>query len=299
MHLLITGGTGLIGRRLCQHWLGQGHQLTVLSRRPAEVSRLCGTGVRGIAELHELGDEGVDGVINLAGQPIAARPWTEGRRRTLWASRIDLTERLLAWLESRTVRPQVLISGSAVGWYGDAGDQAITEASPNVREDFASRLCSAWEDTAQRAQSLGIRVACVRTGLVLASEGGFLAQLKLPFKLGLGGPIGSGQQWMPWVHIDDQIALIDFILHRDDASGPYNACAAQPVRNREFARAFGHALHRPAFMPLPAFVLRPLGEMSGLLLGGQRARPARLLDAGFVFRYTDLSAALADLAPRL
>ncbi|WP_213875273.1 TIGR01777 family oxidoreductase [Pseudomonas sp. dw_358] len=299
MHLLMTGGTGLIGRRLCQHWLAQGHRLTVLSRRPAEVSRLCGTTVQGIATLSELGDEPVDAVINLAGQPIAARPWTDARRKSLWASRIGLTENLLGWLEHRSLRPQVLISGSAVGWYGDAGEREITEASQPVHEDFASRLCGAWEETALRAESLGIRVACVRTGLVLASDGGFLAQLKLPFKLGLGGPIGSGQQWMPWIHIDDQIALIDFILHRSDARGPYNACAPQPVRNREFARAFGQVLHRPAFMPLPAFVLRPLGEMSGLLLGGQRARPARLQEAGFVFRFTDLSTALADLAPRL
>lgn len=299
MHILLTGGTGLIGRRLCQHWLAQGHHLSVLSRRPEEVQRLCGESVQGIADFAQLGNAPIDAVVNLAGQPIAARPWTGKRRASLWASRIGLTERLLAWLEGREQRPAVLISGSAVGWYGDGGERELTEASPPVREDFASQLCNAWEETAQRAEALGVRVACVRTGLVLAAEGGFLHQLKLPFKLGLGGPIGGGRQWMPWVHIDDQIALIDFILHRDDASGPYNACAPQPVRNREFARLFGRALHRPAFMPLPALVLRPLGEMSGLLLGGQLARPARLLQAGFVFRYTELPQALADLAPRL
>ncbi|WPP00678.1 TIGR01777 family oxidoreductase [Pseudomonas sp. HR96] len=299
MHILLTGGTGLIGRRLCQYWLAQGHRLTVLSRRPEEVPRLCGASVQGIADLSQLGNAPVDAVVNLAGQPIAARPWTGKRRASLWASRIGSTERLLAWLESRESRPAVLISGSAVGWYGDGGERELTEAAPPVREDFASQLCIAWEETALRAQALGIRVACIRTGLVLASEGGFLQPLKLPFKLGLGGPIGDGRQWMAWIHIDDQIALIDFILHRNDASGPYNACAPQPVRNREFARLFGRALHRPAFLPLPALLLRPLGEMSGLLLGGQHARPARLLEAGFVFRYTELSQALAELAPHL
>ena len=145
-----------------------------------------------------------------------------------------------------------------------------------------------------------MRVVLVRTGLVLAAEGGFLSRLRLPFKLGLGGPIGSGRQWMPWVHLDDQIALIDFLLQREDASGPYNACAPEPVRNREFARRLGRALHRPAFMPLPALVLRAgLGELSVLLLGGQRARPVRLLAAGFTFRYNDVQSALDDLSARL
>ena len=147
---------------------------------------------------------------------------------------------------------------------------------------------------------MDIRVVLVRTGLVLSAEGGFLSRLLLPFKLGLGGPLGNGRQWMPWIHIDDQIALIDFLLHRDQASGPYNACAPKPVRNREFARTLGSVLHRPAFMPMPALALKVgLGEMSLLLLGGQRATPARLLEAGFSFRFTDLRAALDDLSGRL
>ena len=142
-----------------------------------------------------------------------------------------------------------------------------------------------------------MRVVLVRTGLVLAAEGGFLSRLLLPFKLALGGPIGNGRQWMPWIHISDQIALIDFLVHENGASGPYNACAPHPVRNAEFAQTLGRVLHRPAFMPMPAFVLRVLlGEMSGLLLGGQRARPARLLAAGFTFQFTDLRAALDDVA---
>lgn len=300
MHILLTGGTGLIGRALCRFWLAQGHQLTVWSRQPGAVKRLCGDKVRGIERLEELGAEPLDAVVNLAGAPIADRPWTGKRRSLLWASRITLTEQLLEWLQGRGHRPTVLINGSAVGWYGDAGEREITEASAPVKEDFASQLCIAWEETAERASNLGLRVVLVRTGLVLASEGGMLKRMALPFKFGLGGPIGNGRQWMPWIHIDDQIALIDFLLHRADAAGPYNACAPSPVRNREFARRLGKALHRPAFLPLPAPLLRiGLGELSDLLLGGQRARPVRLLEAGFTFRFTDLQVGLDDLSGRL
>jgi hypothetical protein len=300
MHILLTGGTGLIGRQLCRHWLSQGHRLTVLSRTPDKVAKLCGAQVRGVALFEDLGQEPVDAIINLAGAPIADRPWTSKRKALLWSSRITLTETLLAWLESRAQKPQVLISGSAIGWYGDGGERELTEASPPVIDDFASQLCIAWEETAQRAEALGIRVILIRTGLVLSAEGGFLSRLLLPFKLGLGGPIGNGRQWMPWIHINDQIALIDFLLHRNEASGPYNACAPKPVRNREFAKTLAGVLHRPSFMPMPALALKVgLGELSLLLLGGQKAVPARLLEAGFTFQFTDLRAALDDLSSRL
>lgn len=299
MHILLTGGTGLIGRQLCKQWRAQGHRLTVWSRRPNEVANLCGGSVHGIARLDQIGAEPIDAVVNLAGAPIADRPWTRRRKTLLWESRIGLTEQLLAWLEKREQKPEVMISGSAVGWYGDGGERELNEQSQPVVEDFASHLCQAWEETAQRAEALGIRVVLVRTGLVLSNQGGFLQRLLLPFKAGLGGPIGNGRQWMPWIHIQDQIALIDFLLNRTDAQGPYNACAPHPVRNREFAKTLGDVLHRPAFMPLPALALRALlGEMSGLLLGGQRAQPARLQAAGFTFRFTDLHAALDDLLGR-
>ena len=300
MHILLTGGTGLIGRQLCRQWLSQGHSLTVWSRRPGKVAKLCGSQVRGIAHLEDIGQAPVDAVINLAGAPIADRLWTHRRKALLWDSRIRLTETLLLWLESRELKPSVLISGSAVGWYGDGGERELTEDSPPISEDFASRLCIAWEETALRAEALGMRVVLVRTGLVLSADGGFLSRLLLPFKAAMGGPIGSGRQWMSWIHIDDQIALIDFLLHQNDARGPYNACAPKPVRNREFAKTLAGVLHRPSFMPMPAFALKlGLGELSLLLLGGQRAIPARLLAAGFTFRFTDLRAALDDLSSRL
>ncbi|MBV4483524.1 TIGR01777 family oxidoreductase [Pseudomonas khavaziana] len=299
MHILLTGGTGLIGRQLCKHWLAQGHRLTVLSRQPETVAQVCGDKVLGVARLQEVIGT-VDAVVNLAGAPIADRPWTHKRKALLWSSRISLTESLVAWMEGLEQKPTVLISGSAVGWYGDGGERELTEASGPVLDDFPSQLCIAWEETAQRAEALGIRVVLVRTGLVLAAEGGFLSRLLLPFKLALGGPIGKGRQWMPWVHIKDQIALIDFLLHKEDASGPYNACAPHPVRNREFAKTLGQVLHRPAFMPMPAFALKVgLGELSGLLLGGQKALPERLLAAGFTFQFTELRAALDDLSSRL
>ncbi|WP_137888803.1 TIGR01777 family oxidoreductase [Pseudomonas sp. 2FE] len=299
MHILLTGGTGLIGRALCRHWAAQGQQLTVWSRTPERVASLCGAQVRGIGRLDELAEEPLDALVNLAGAPIADRPWTSKRKALLWASRITLTEQLLSWLAGRTQRPRVLLSGSAVGWYGDGGERELRESTAPVSEDFASQLCGAWEETAQRAATLGMRVVLVRTGLVLANDGGFLKRLLPPFKLGLGGPIGNGRQWMSWVHLADQIALIDFLLRQESAQGPYNACAPQPVRNAEFSRALGRVLQRPACLPVPAVVLRlALGELSGLLLGGQRALPARLSEAGFSFRFSDLDSALNDLLGR-
>lgn len=296
MHILLTGGTGLIGRGLCRYWLAQGYRLTVWSRHPERVAALCGAAVRGIGRLEELADEPLDAIVNLAGAPIADRPWTHRRKALLWASRITLTEQLLEWLEGRAQRPALLISGSAVGWYGDGGERELNESLPPVSEDFASQLCVAWEETAQRASALGVRVVLVRTGLVLARDGGFLKRLLPAFRLGLGGPIGSGRQWMPWIHLDDEIALIDFLLRHEGAEGPYNACAPQPVRNKAFARALGRALQRPALLPVPSLALKvTLGELSGLLLGGQRAVPTRLEAAGFIFHYSDLDRALANL----
>lgn len=299
MRILLSGGTGLIGRALCQHWLQQGHELLVWSRRPEQVPRLCGAAVRGVARLEELGDIELDAVINLAGAPIAERHWTRRRKALLWDSRIHLTEQLVEWLAGLTRRPPLLISGSAVGWYGDGGERQLRESDTPVSSDFASQLCIAWEESAQRAQELGMRVVLVRTGLVLAHEGGFLGRLLPPFRLGLGGRLGSGHQWMPWIHLHDQVALIDFLLHHPTAGGPYNACAPQPVRNAEFTRSLAQELHRPALLPLPASLLRVgFGELSGLLLGGQHTLPERLLAEGFAFRFSELRAALVDLLER-
>lgn len=299
MRILLTGGTGLIGRALCRLWAAQGHQLVVWSRSPDKVAGLC-SGARGIGRLDELDvGEALDAVVNLAGAPIADRPWTTKRRQLLWDSRIELTRQLVDWLASRPLKPRVLVSGSAVGWYGDGGERRLDEDSPAGSEDFASELCFAWEEAALRAEELGIRVVLVRTAPVLAAKGGMLARLLPPFRLGLGGRMGSGRQWMPWIHIEDEVGLIDFLLQHEECRGPYNACAPNAVRNAEFARTLGRVLHRPALLPAPACVLRlAFGEMSDLLLGGQHLQPQRTLDAGYQFRFPDLEAALADLLGR-
>lgn len=296
MNILLTGGTGLIGRALCRHWLAEGHRLWVWSRTPQSVAKLCGAEVQGVGSLQQLDAVALDAVVNLAGAPIADRPWTKSRKTLLWDSRVKLTEQLVEWLGKREQKPALLISGSAVGWYGDGGEHRLTEADQPVSTDFASQLCNAWEERANEASVLGIRVVLVRTGLVLARDGGFLQRLLPVFKLGLGGRLGNGRQWMPWVHIDDQIALIDFLLRQPAASGPYNACAPTPVRNADFTRSLARCLHRPALLPVPAAVLKPLlGELAGLLLGGQHVLPQRSQEEGFSFRYTHLDSALADL----
>lgn len=298
MRILLTGGTGLIGRHLCHLWRAQGHEVWVWSRRPQAVPAICGAGVQGVAELVELDDQPLDAVVNLAGAPIADRPWTAARRQELWDSRVTLTEQLVDWLARRAQRPAVLVSGSATGWYGDAGEQRLDETSPPADQGFAARLCGAWEDAACRAEALGLRVVRVRTAPVLTLDGGMLPRLLPLYRLGLGGPQGSGRQWMPWIHLHDEIALIDFLLSHADAHGPYNACAPQAVRNRDFAHALGRALHRPTLLRVPAFALKGLGELSSLLLGGQHLTPRRVQEQGFAFRFADLDLALADLLGR-
>ena len=296
MGILITGGTGLIGRALCQHWQKQGHELWVWGRRPQAVPALC-SGVRGVAALEDLpADLALDAVVILAGAPIADSRWSEARRQLLWRSRIDLTRKLVDWMGRQSTPAPVLISGSATGWYGNQGEQLLDEASASGPADFGSELCHAWEQEAERARQWGVRVVLLRTAPVLSPTGGMLGKLRLPFSLGLGGRLGSGQQWMPWIALQDEVALIDFLLHHTECSGVFNACAPGLVRNAQFTQALATALHRPAILPAPAWALElALGEMSVLLLGGQRLQPRRALEAGFVFRYPELGAALAQL----
>lgn len=296
MKILLTGGTGLIGRHLCQLWLAQGHELYVWSRTPNKVQSLCGQAVQGVGALSELNEIALDAVVNLAGAPIADKPWTTARRTLLRNSRIDLTNELVDWLAQQVHQPEVLISGSAVGWYGNGGDKILTEDSPQQSQDFATQLCADWEAAALKAESLGIRVVLIRTGLVLTGQGGFLSRLTPLFKFGLGGKQGSGQQWMPWVHLEDEIGIIDFVLHHKSCKGPYNACAPNPVHNQDFAKALGRHLNRPTLLAAPTFALKLLlGDMAELILGGQRLQPKRVLEAGYTFKYEQLEAALEAL----
>ena len=296
MKILLTGGTGLIGRNLCQLWLKQGYEIYVWSRTPEQVKAICGQAVHGVGALSELNQISLDAVINLAGAPIADKPWTSARRSLLLSSRIDLTQQLVSWLAQQSQKPEVLISGSAVGWYGNGGDTILTEDSVQQSQDFATHLCAKWESAALEAEALDIRVALIRTGLVLSNQGGFLSKLIPLFKFGLGGKQGSGKQWMPWIHLDDEVGIIDFILHNKGCSGPYNACAPNPVRNQDFAKALGHHLNRPTLLAAPSFALKMLlGDMAELILGGQRLQPKRVLEAGYTFKFSQLKMALAAL----
>ena len=296
MHILITGGTGLIGRQLCKALLAEGHELTVLSRNPDAVPAKCGANARAMASLDEWQpDRTFDAVINLAGEPIVDARWTEQRKQDLWDSRVTLTESLVRRIAAAQHKPGVLLSGSAVGYYGDRGD-AVLDESAAAGADFAAQLCKAWEAAALGAEKSGLRVCLLRTGLVLSRQGGLLGRMLLPFMLGLGARLGDGKQWMSWIHIDDYVAMLLGLLRNEHASGPYNMTAPQPATNREFTATLAKVLHRPAPFIMPAWFLKPvMGERACLLLEGQKVLPQRIETTGYRFAFAKLADALQDL----
>ena len=299
MNILMTGGTGFIGRRLCQHWLAAGHKLTVLTRDVVKAGKRSVTGVAYIDRLDALGHQDhFDIVVNLSGAGIADRRWSRARKHQLQHSRIDATNTLVEFLAGLSRRPSHLISMSAVGYYGDQQDQIVDEDSvPNP--DFAHQLCADWESAALWAIPLGLAVTIIRCGIVLSDQGGFLKKMLLPFRLGLGGKLGDGGQYMSWIHLDDLLAIFDYLLtspDRNNGDTVINATAPYPVTNAEFTQALARRLRRPAKMTLPASLLQLMfGEMSLLLLAGQRVVPAKLQDGGFGFSYPRLPAALQSL----
>ncbi|TGN41784.1 TIGR01777 family oxidoreductase [Marinobacter confluentis] len=293
--ILITGGTGFIGQALCPALLQKGYSLTVLSRQPDRVVQaLCGR-VEAVGDLKSLNAHpGFNAVINLAGEGIADKRWTESRKQALRDSRIALTNALAEVISSWEQPPEVLVSGSAVGFYGDQGKKPVNEASAPV-DEFTHRMCRDWEKAALAVSSDRTRVCLARTGIVVGPDGGFLQRMLLPFKLGLGGRISDGHQFMPWVHRDDVVAALIWMLETPEAQGPYNLVSPNPVSNREFTSTLAGVLHRPAIFPVPAPVLKlGLGEMARLLLTGQKAHPEKLLHEGFEFRYEELKTALED-----
>ena len=295
MKILLTGGTGFIGRHLVQKLSDDGHELVCLTRSKERAVQVLGNNIALVSELSELGQAGLDAVINLAGEPIVDQRWSDARKTLLEESRINLTANLISWLEGQEQKPEVVVSGSAIGFYGSyPGDEPLDESSGFI-EGFTHDLCARWEEEARKAESLGIRVCLIRTGIVLG-EGGALNKMLLPFKLGLGGQVGSGHQWMSWIHIDDEVAAITMLLTQTELAGAFNLTAPQPVTNYEFAKALGKQLNRPTILPLPAFMAKlMLGEGAELLLEGQRVFPERLLEAGYRFKYLELDEALGAI----
>ncbi|HET8579661.1 MAG TPA: TIGR01777 family oxidoreductase [Nitrospiraceae bacterium] len=300
MRIVMTGGTGFIGRPLCQRLVELGHAVTVLTRGPAAararltspISVIGWQGSRGATDELMTALRTAEVVINLAGAPIAEGRWTDQTKDRLRRSREGTTSALVAALAKLQPRPVLLISASAIGYYGPRQDDPLTEEAQSGT-GFLASLCREWEAAARAAERLGVRVALPRIGVVLGRNGGALARMLPVFRLGLGGPLGTGTQWLSWIHLDDLIELLLFLL-REAASGPVNATAPQPVTNEEFSRVLGQTLGRPAWFRTPAFALKLLlGQMAEeLLLTGQRVLPAQAEAMGFRFQYPTLSEAL-------
>ncbi len=295
MHCLITGGTGFIGSALCRNLVGDRHEVSVLTRDAQRARGALPDAVRLVERLDDAAP--ADAVVNLAGASLAAGRWTDARKREFFDSRIGTTRQLIDWIDRQPRKPRVLVSGSAVGWYGPRGDEELGE-DDSPGDDFPAQLCREWEAEALKAELRGVRVCRVRTGIVLDRDGGALRQMLLPFRLGLGGPIGSGRQWMSWIARADLVALIRRLIDDPAASGAFNGTAPTPVTNAEFARTLARALHRPALLRTPPFALKLLfGEMADILLTGQRVVPKRAAAIGFAFRYPQLAQAFAAIFP--
>ncbi len=299
MKIVISRATGLIGSMLADRLWNQFHTLVLLSRRPPAETGVtkkewlawnpAGSGA------WEAAIDGADGVINLAGEPIAGRRWNESQKAILRSSRIDSTRALVKAMAQAKQRPKFFISASAVGYYGAHGDETITEKSA-PGDGFLARLCVDWEAEAKKAQELGVRVALLRTGIVLARGRGALAKMVPPFKMFLGGPLGTGEQWMPWIHIEDEIGLLIFLVEKAEASGALNGTAPNPVTMAEFSKSLGVDLNRPSWLCVPPSALALLtGEMADMLLTGQRAVPEAALRLGYNFKFPTIAQALQSL----
>lgn len=295
MKILAAGASGFIGHALLQQLLEEKHEILLLTRDPHKIQEPSikvlawdGKNLGGWAQKAQ----GVEAVINLSGQGIADKGWTAERKKELIDSRIHSTRALIEFVRSCPQKPSVFINASAVGYYGDVPHQEITESFPRG-SGFLAEVCELWEKEASKAAAFGIRTVMLRTGIVLEKDGGAVQKMLLPFKLFMGGPLGNGKQWVPWIHREDEVNAIVFILTHSDLAGPVNLTAPLPVTMKEFCSALGKTIRRPCWAPVPGFILRLLlEEMSELLLGGQRAVPKKLLDAGFVFRYPRCEEAL-------
>jgi len=296
MRILLTGATGLIGSALVRLWQHE-HQLTVLTRSASKARQKLGTGLLAITDLAHVDMNEFDAVVNLAGEPIADKRWSQKQKLKICQSRWQLTEQLVEKIQQATTPPHTLINASAVGFYGRQSNQAIDESCEEYYPEFSHDVCARWEELANLARSARTRVCILRIGIVVAADGGALAKMLPAFRLGLGGRIGDGQQYMSWIHIDDLSAAVDFLLSHATLEGVFNATAPAAVSNDQWTALLAKRLNRPALLPMPSTLIRLLfGEMGDLLLYGQNVYPRRLLDAGFQFRYSQLQAALHSLA---
>ena len=301
MKIIIAGATGFIGRDLINALLKDHHSIIALTRKP----RSSGTDPHPLLEHVEwdgktVGSwtrhvDGADAVVNLCGESLGSGRWSAKRKHLLRSSRIDPTNALVESIRRASVKPPVLLNASAVGYYGDTGDVPVSE-DRGPSDDYLGKLCVDWESAALRSQGLGVRVVLLRSGVVLDPNHGALQRLLLPFRMFVGGALGSGKQWFPWIHRDDEIAAILFALNQKDLSGPINLVAPQPITMKELSTELGKVLKRPSFFSVPSFVLKSLlGEMASVVLTGQRIEPAKILEAGFQFRFPNIREALIDL----
>ncbi|MDP4492427.1 TIGR01777 family oxidoreductase [Vibrio sp. AH4] len=299
MRILITGGTGFIGFELIK--LLSTHELVVLTRDMAKAAlrfaHIPSQNIHYIGFLDELSDlNEIDAIINLAGEPIADKRWSSKQKQQIIRSRLEITEQLVEKIHASAQPPRVFLSGSAVGFYGDQQEHAFDENLHVKSEHFPHQVCQQWEQRALKAQSEQTRVCLLRTGIVLAPDGGALKKMLPPYRLGLGGPIGDGQQYMPWIHMQDMVRAIVFLLETEHAQGAYNLCAPHPATNAEFSLTLANALNRPHVLKTPQWLIKLLmGEAAELLLDSIRAKPKKLTDLGFQFHYSRIDRAFSHL----
>ncbi len=296
MNILITGGSGLIGQHLIKRLIQTKSHITVLTRDSVKSARKLPIGVNLIESLSQKDIEHHEIIINLAGEPIADRRWSDKQKQKICHSRWQMTTKLVQLIKNASTPPKVFISGSAIGMYGRQDHKKIDENYTNYHQEFTHDICSKWEEIALEAMSATTRVAVIRTGIVLDHNGGALAKMLPPFKLGIGGKIASGQQFMSWIHIDDMVAAILHIMNTNTLAGAINITSEHAVSNQEFSRTLARTLNRPSIFTTPSFLLNILfGEMADLLLFGQNVIPQKLLNTGFTFKYPTLDAALNNL----
>lgn len=301
MKIILAGGTGFIGKELSQSLVKQEHEVVILSRNPAKSipgCRVVNWDLFRVGGNWEKEINGADIVINLVGEPIADKRWTPEQKQELRESRLRSVKAIYRAIEKASRRPKTLLNASAIGYYGPRGDEILDENSP-PGTGFLAELCREWEEEVMKTEALSVRTVRLRIGIVLEKKGGALSKMLLPFQLGLGGPIGSGVQWMSWIHRTDLVNLIIFLIQNQEASGAINATAMNPAKMKDFAKTLGKVLKRPAVFPVPAFVLGILlGELSEMLLTGQCVLPQRAIQLGFSYQYPTLESALKNILDR-